>query len=115
MPRSTSPARVSVGARADHRHTASGAGRGLAPRAFADHKSFRSIAMNENRRQILEMLAAGKITADEAERLMAALDPEGAAASAGGSSSSGNGTGAKSGGTKANPKYLRVLVEADES
>ena len=25
--------------------------------------------MNENRRQILEMLAAGKITADEAERL----------------------------------------------
>jgi len=31
--------------------------------------------MNENRRQILEMLAAGKITADEAERLLAALDP----------------------------------------
>ncbi len=30
--------------------------------------------MNENRRQILEMLAAGKITADEAERLLAALD-----------------------------------------
>jgi len=30
--------------------------------------------MNENRRQILEMLAAGKITADEAERLIAALE-----------------------------------------
>jgi hypothetical protein len=30
--------------------------------------------MNENRRQILEMLAAGKITADEAERLMVALE-----------------------------------------
>ena len=30
--------------------------------------------MNENRRQILEMLAGGKITADEAERLLAALD-----------------------------------------
>ncbi len=29
--------------------------------------------MNENRRQILEMLAAGKITADEAERLIAAM------------------------------------------
>jgi len=29
--------------------------------------------MNENRRQILEMLAAGKITADEAEKLLAAL------------------------------------------
>ena len=32
--------------------------------------------MNDNRRQILEMLAAGKITADEAERLLAALDPD---------------------------------------
>ena len=31
--------------------------------------------MNDNRRQILEMLSAGKITADEAERLLAALDP----------------------------------------
>src|ERR1700675_4976528 len=31
--------------------------------------------MNDNRRQILEMLAAGKITADEAERLLAALNP----------------------------------------
>ena len=32
--------------------------------------------MNENRRQILEMLAAGKITADEAEQLLAALEPD---------------------------------------
>ena len=31
--------------------------------------------MNENRRQILEMLAAGKINADEAERLLAAIEP----------------------------------------
>jgi hypothetical protein len=30
--------------------------------------------MNENRRQILEMLAAGKITADEAERLLSAIE-----------------------------------------
>ena len=30
--------------------------------------------MNENRRQILEMLAAGKINADEAERLIAAME-----------------------------------------
>jgi hypothetical protein len=71
--------------------------------------------MNENRRQILEMLAAGKITADEAERLIAALDPEVATTSAGNSSAGGNGSGAKSGGPKTNPKYLRVLVEADES
>lgn len=68
--------------------------------------------MNENRRQILEMLAAGKLTADEAERLLAALEPE--SVSGGGAGESGNG---KTRGTapKAVPKYLRVLVEADES
>ncbi len=59
--------------------------------------------MSENRRQILEMLAAGKITADEAERLIAALEraPNGDA-----------------GGTplarKPLPKYLRVVVEAED-
>jgi hypothetical protein len=64
--------------------------------------------MNENRRQILEMLAAGKITADEAERLLAALDntptpmPEFTGATT---------TGAT---VKTRAKYLRVLVEADE-
>ena len=30
--------------------------------------------MNDNRRQILDMLAQGKLTADEAERLIAALE-----------------------------------------
>jgi hypothetical protein len=56
--------------------------------------------MNEERRQILQMLAEGKITADEAERLIDALEreqhesPPGAA-----------------GRPKARPKYLRVLVE----
>jgi hypothetical protein len=69
--------------------------------------------MNENRRQILEMLAAGKITAEEAERLLAALDPE--PVTPGGMGNSGtNGSGAKTSTTKATPKYLRVLVEADE-
>jgi len=47
--------------------------------------------MNENRRQILEMLAAGKITADEAERLLAALDPAGSSGEFGGSASTGKG------------------------
>jgi hypothetical protein len=62
--------------------------------------------MNENRRQILEMLAAGKITADEAERLLAALeDPPKA----------GNGSAGQDAQPKTKPKYLRVLVEADES
>jgi polyhydroxyalkanoate synthesis regulator phasin len=32
--------------------------------------------MNEQRRQILQMLAEGKITADEAERLIDALERE---------------------------------------
>jgi len=53
--------------------------------------------MNENRRQILEMLGAGKITADEAERLIAALEKE---------ATPGNG--------KPRPKYMRVLVEAED-
>jgi hypothetical protein len=54
--------------------------------------------MNEQRRQILQMLAEGKITADEAERLIDALEPErpeppGALPR-----------------PKPRPKYLRVLV-----
>ncbi len=69
--------------------------------------------MNDNRRQILDMLAGGKITADEAERLLAALDREpgqtmgefqGGSPSANTKPSLANGR----------PKYLRVLVEADE-
>jgi hypothetical protein len=68
--------------------------------------------MNENRRQILEMLAAGKITADEAERLLAALDPD---STSGTSGSPANGSGGKPASAKSHPKYLRVLVEADES
>jgi hypothetical protein len=71
--------------------------------------------MNENRRQILEMLAAGKITADEAERLLSALDPDTTVPSGGVSASSTNGSTAKNGASKNPPKYLRVLVEADES
>jgi hypothetical protein len=71
--------------------------------------------MNENRRQILEMLSAGKITAEEADRLLAALEPATAPyprtypgnASAGNSSSLAE--------PKARAKYLRVQVEADES
>ncbi|OLT10089.1 hypothetical protein BJF79_05040 [Actinomadura sp. CNU-125] len=60
--------------------------------------------MNEQRRQILEMLAEGKISADEAERLLDALGrerpetpPEDAPR------------------PKARPKYLRVRVHAAEA
>jgi hypothetical protein len=69
--------------------------------------------MNENRRQILEMLAAGKITADEAERLLSALDPD--TTSGGPTGQPANGNGQKPAVAKGGPKYLRVLVEADES
>ena len=70
--------------------------------------------MNENRRQILEMLSTGRITADEAERLIAALE-SGPVTSGGehtGSPTSPNG--AAAGAVKTRAKYLRVLVEADE-
>lgn len=59
--------------------------------------------MNPERRQILEMLAEGKISAEQAERLLAALErsvePAGEAADAPS--------------PRPRPKYLRVLVEAD--
>jgi hypothetical protein len=56
--------------------------------------------VSENRKQILSMLAEGRITVGEAERLLAALD--GRAAPASGAPMA------------APPKYLRVLIEADE-
>ena len=59
--------------------------------------------MNEDSRQILRMLADGKIIADEAERLLAALEGPGASAAAGPM--------ARSGGPA---KYLRVVVDAED-
>ena len=58
--------------------------------------------MNENRRQILEMLSTGKITADEAERLIAAMEKERS------SGSESNGIEPR---PKARPKYIRVVVD----
>src|SRR5579859_3010870 len=55
--------------------------------------------MNEQRRQILEMLTEGKITADEAERLIDALEVE--------PSEPANGVMPHQ---KPRPKYLRVVV-----
>jgi polyhydroxyalkanoate synthesis regulator phasin len=56
--------------------------------------------MSETRRQVLEMLAAGKITAEEAERLIAAFERDSAPAA------------------ETRParkaKYLRVMVDSDE-
>lgn len=67
--------------------------------------------MNEHRRQILDMLAAGKITATEADRLLAALEPDTSATA----NAADRDPAAKDGSAKAHAKYLRVQVEADES
>ena len=60
--------------------------------------------MTEERRQILEMLAAGKINADEADRLIGAL---------GGASSTATAT-ATAVQTRPSPKFIRVMVDAKE-
>jgi len=62
--------------------------------------------MNENRKRILEMLAAGQINTDDAERLLAALEKEPSPAAPGGDTAAH---------PKAWPKYLRVVVESQES
>ena len=58
--------------------------------------------MTENRRQILDMLAEGKITVDEAERLLALVEAP-----------AGGGPGSTEAGEtrKFPPRYLRVVVE----
>jgi hypothetical protein len=72
--------------------------------------------MNENRRQILEMLAAGKITADEAERLLSALEPGSAAPGENGGRAANSGAvNGEAIPARTRSRYLRVLVEADES
>src|SRR4051812_32314198 len=58
--------------------------------------------MSDDRRSILNMLAEGKINADEAERLLTALD-RGAPPPA-----------SSPGGHNGSPKYLRVSVDTDE-
>jgi hypothetical protein len=70
--------------------------------------------MNENRRQILQMLAAGKITTEEAERLLAALEPDTATTAEFTGRIPGN-NGSSDTTVRTRAKYLRVLVEADES
>jgi hypothetical protein len=62
--------------------------------------------MNDDRRSILEMLATGRITADEADRLLAALEPGPGAPSA-----------PPEAGYPANramAKYLRISVDTNE-
>jgi hypothetical protein len=60
--------------------------------------------MSENRRQILQMLSEGKISADEAERLISAVEEPSAQKPANGSEPE----------KKARPKYLRVQVDSED-
>jgi hypothetical protein len=62
--------------------------------------------MSENRRQILQMLSERKITADEAERLIAAADGP----SVGGATDPSSASAGKN-----RAKYLRVMVDSEES
>ena len=59
--------------------------------------------MNEQRCQVLEMLAEGKITADEAERLIDALEREQPESPPGATPR-----------PKPRPKYLRVVVNSED-
>ncbi len=59
--------------------------------------------MNEHRRQILQMLSEGKISADEAERLIAAVEEPVNAKFSNDVSS-----------PKTLPKYLRVVVDSED-
>ncbi|SCG66302.1 SHOCT-like domain-containing protein [Micromonospora inositola] len=59
--------------------------------------------MNEQRRQVLEMLAEDKITADEAERLIDALEREQPESPPGAAPR-----------PKPRPKYLRVVVNSED-
>jgi hypothetical protein len=60
--------------------------------------------MNEHRRQILQMLSEGKVSADEAERLISAIEEPTATKSSDVGSPSG----------KDRPKYLRVQVDSED-
>jgi hypothetical protein len=60
--------------------------------------------MNDNRLQVLQMLAAGQVSAEEADRLITALDKQPAAPPDRAVEVS-----------QGNPRYLRVFVEEQES
>jgi hypothetical protein len=61
--------------------------------------------MNEDRRAVLQMLADGKVNADEAERLISALERNGFEPP----------PGQDAAGQPRTPKYLRVVVDTQEA
>jgi hypothetical protein len=69
--------------------------------------------MNEERKKVLEMLAAGKITAEEAEKLLDKLAATASGQSTGGQSAGGEA--APPSCTSGKAKYLRIIVDAPGS
>lgn len=61
------------------------------------------MTVNEQRRQILQMLAEGAITAEDAEQLIEALETEQPVTTAGAPTRA-----------KSKPKYMRVVIDAEE-
>jgi hypothetical protein len=68
--------------------------------------------MSEETRRVLDLLAQGKITVDEADRLMAAMGSASAGASAAASSTAGKGSATAE---APSPKYLRVTITKTRS
>jgi len=62
--------------------------------------------MNEHRRQILQMLSDGKINADEAERLITAMEQPMPSSSSADSGSTAT--------VRPRPRYLRVVVDSQD-
>jgi len=63
--------------------------------------------MSEETRRVLDLLAQGKITVDEADRLLAAIGPESSGSAATGATAAGKGAAT---GDAPSPKYLRITV-----
>jgi hypothetical protein len=62
----------------------------------------KEIKMSENQKKILQMLAEGKISVDEAQRLLMLIDAEGSKGSIGDTTGTGE---------KTLPRYMHVIVE----
>jgi hypothetical protein len=70
--------------------------------------------MSAERRKVLEMLAAGKITPEEADQLLDRLASPAAAAGASEGEAGGAAGGGAGGGRPRAPRFLRVVVDSPE-
>ena len=68
--------------------------------------------MSDETRRVLDLLAQGKITVDEADRLLAAIGPVSTGSAATGAAAAGHGAAT---GEAPSPKYLRVTVTKTRS